>query len=61
MLLTDRSDGMLEAIRGAIGRSAIVVTRLDTALPDGFGETDIAILEWIAAEGRRLGRRVVCM
>lgn len=25
-------------------------------LPAGFDEVDIAILEWIAAEGRRLGR-----
>lgn len=25
-------------------------------LPAGFDEVDVAILEWIAAEGRRLGR-----
>ena len=28
------------------------------SLPDGFGEVDIAVLEWIAAEGRRVGREL---
>lgn len=27
-------------------------------LPAGFGEVDIAVLEWIAAEGRRVGRAI---
>lgn len=27
-------------------------------LPDGFGDVDIAVLEWIAAEGRRVGREL---
>jgi hypothetical protein len=30
-------------------------------LPPGFDEADLAILEWIAAEGRRAGRRVEMM
>ena len=28
------------------------------ALPEGFGDVDVAMLEWIAAEGRRLGRQI---
>ena len=30
-------------------------------LPPGFDATDRAILEWIAAEGRRSGRRLAAM
>jgi hypothetical protein len=29
------------------------------SLPAGFGDIDVAVLEWIAAEGRRLGRGFV--
>jgi hypothetical protein len=29
------------------------------SLPAGFDDTDIAILEWIAAEGRRAARRLI--
>ena len=42
-----------------IAHSQIIVSLLaPTAqrLPADFGEVDIAILEWIAAEGRRLAR-----
>jgi hypothetical protein len=38
-------------------RDAMVATR-SQALPTGFDEVDFAILEWIVAEGRRVGRRV---
>jgi hypothetical protein len=50
-----------------IANSQIVVTQAirevaeaDTLrpLPAGFDEIDVAILEWIASEGRRLGRGV---
>ena len=53
--------GMLTAV---IAHSQIVVasTAADSPplpeyqpLPAGFGEVDIAVLEWIAAEGRRVG------
>ena len=27
-------------------------------LPDGFGDVDVAVLQWIAAEGRRVGREL---
>jgi len=28
-------------------------------LPAGFDDVDIAVLDWIAAEGRRLGRSLL--
>jgi hypothetical protein len=46
-----------------IARSQIVVAdpalreRLPQRLPSGFDEVDVAVLDWIAAEGRRAGRR----
>lgn len=55
--------GDLAAIAGAIARSQIIFRRIFARpilrfarrfdLPSGFEEVDIAILEWIAAEGRR--------
>jgi hypothetical protein len=27
-------------------------------LPAGFGDVDVGVLEWIAAEGRRAGRKL---
>ena len=53
--------GMLAAV---IAHSQIVVASTAAGspplpkyppLPAGFGEVDIAVLEWIAAEGRRVG------
>jgi len=46
----------LEALAAAIARSPIVVKRRAPRLPAGFDEADVVILEWIAAEARRLGR-----
>jgi hypothetical protein len=57
----------IETLALFIARSQIVVAarRQDEmvaarsrALPTGFDEVDFAILEWIAAEGRRVGRGV---
>jgi hypothetical protein len=48
----------LETLAMVIARSQIVVA--DPArrpLPLGFDEVDAAILDWIAAEGRRAGPR----
>ena len=55
-----------DRIVAVIARSPIVVSDLClaepaarlAALPDHFDEVDLAILDWIAAEGRRIGRHV---
>lgn len=61
---TDFSDlGTLSAV---IAHSPIVVGAVANcprlpdhrSLPDGFDEVDVAVLEWIAAEGRRVGREL---
>ncbi|MFZ0608280.1 MAG: hypothetical protein WAM75_11505 [Xanthobacteraceae bacterium] len=63
----------LETLAAVIARSQIVVQKMQIlmlkmvgpkvsprrALPSGFDDTDIAILEWIAAEGRRAARSMV--
>ena len=44
----------LETLTAVIARSQIVVARPPCQrLPAGFDEVDLAILNWIAAEGRR--------
>jgi hypothetical protein len=47
---------LLQAILAMIGRSPIAVARRAVDLPRGFTEADVAVLDWIAAEGRRIGR-----
>lgn len=51
----------LETLAAVIARSQIVVAeRLPRRrLPAGFDEVDVAILDWIAAEGRRVARSLV--
>jgi hypothetical protein len=55
-----RSD--LETLVDAIARSQIVIARVlarsvaRRRLPAGFEAVDVAILDWIAAEGRRASR-----
>jgi hypothetical protein len=51
----------LLALIEVIERSQIVLRRPPDALPAGFGDVDAAILAWIAAEGRRIGRGSVLM
>ncbi len=54
----DRNLAMLVAV---IAHSQIVLrqpARRARALPAGFEAVDLAILEWIAAEGRRAGWRL---
>lgn len=59
----------LATLRAAIARSQIYVPAspakarpkarpMARPLPPGFDAADLAILEWIAAEGRRAGRRL---
>ena len=60
--ITDYPD--IDTIATVIAHSQIVVTQATreaaagSPLPAGFDEVDVAILEWIAAEGRRLGQVV---
>ena len=53
----------LETLAAVIARSQIlVVDRIPRRrLPAGFEDADVAILDWIAAEGRRAGRSFVRM
>jgi len=57
----------IETLASAIARSPIVVARAAApkplireafpfALPEGFDDTDVAVLRWIAEEARRVGR-----
>jgi hypothetical protein len=55
------NDLKLAMLVAAIARSQIVVrqpAKPARPLPAGFETVDVAILEWIAAEGRRAGRRL---
>jgi hypothetical protein len=55
------NDPDLATLLAVIAHSQIVVrasARLVQSLPDGFEAVDLAVLEWIAAEGRRTGRRL---
>lgn len=55
----------LATLRAVIAHSQIYVpsalAQSARPLPPGFDAADLAILEWIAAEGRRAGRRLVVM
>jgi hypothetical protein len=56
MKLSIRQDDVtLEMLVAAIAHSPIVMARPAKRLPDGFDDVDAAILDWIAAEGHRLG------
>ena len=50
-------------LAAVIAHSQIVVPRPPSAirLPAGFDAVDLAVLDWIAAEGRRAGRSLVRM
>ena len=67
MLTTPTTYCGLDRIVAVIGRSPIVVSHVCSsaarlaALPDHFDKVDLAILDWLAAEGRRIGRHVVRM
>jgi hypothetical protein len=48
---------MIETLAAVIAHSQIVVAqRHSPTLPAGFEDLDIAVLDWIAVEGRSLGR-----
>jgi hypothetical protein len=51
----------IETLVATIARSPIVVAQAPArrGLPDGFEDVDVAMLDWIAAEGRRVGRSLI--
>jgi hypothetical protein len=58
------SSPSIETISAVIAHSQIVVeasTRSAPRLPAGFDDVDLAVLDWIAAEGRRLGRSLLAI
>ena len=55
-ILMGQELSLLAAIWALIGCSPIIVPKPVAGLPDGFTEIDAAVLEWIAAEGRHIGR-----
>ena len=61
-LLTDQDPVDLATLAAVIARSQISVLEAVQSrrrLPSGFDDVDVAILDWIAAEGRRAGRSFV--
>jgi len=57
----NQDSSSLKVLLAAIAQSPIVMPELASRLPAGFSEVDAAILAWIAAEGRRIGRRFPLM
>jgi hypothetical protein len=63
-LLTHLDAADLATLIAVISHSQIVVdeaVECGSNLPAGFDDVDTAILDWIAAEGRRAGRSLVYM
>ena len=69
-IITDEQRADIETLRALIACSPIIVRRRKAplrpclqgpCLPAGFDRVDAAILEWIAAEGRRVGRGLIWM
>jgi hypothetical protein len=52
----DQNPVSVETIGAVIARSPIIVLPPVTLLPSGFDEVDLAVLNWLAAEGQRLRR-----
>jgi hypothetical protein len=52
----NRNHLTVEMLVAAIACSPIVVAHPAVHFPAGYDAVDVAVLEWIAAEGRRLGR-----
>jgi hypothetical protein len=59
--MMDQDRPTLEALLAAVSYSPIVVTRPVARLPAGYDDVDVAILDWIAAEGRRFGHGYAVM
>ena len=64
MVFADQAGPDLETLTAVIARSPIFVANPAppaSRYPAGFDDVDVAILEWIASEGRRVGRSLVRM
>jgi len=59
--LTDQDWPTFRQLVALIRCSPIALPKPVSGLPENFDHVDIAILDWIAAEGRRIGRDVVLM
>ncbi len=62
MLVTYYPD--IATLAAMVSHSQIVVSdppQYTACFPAGYEEVDIAVLEWIAAEGRRVGRGLALM
>ena len=60
----DQNGLALETLVAIIAHSQIVVVqpaKPASRLPAGYDEADISILDWIAAQGQRVGRSFVRM
>ena len=55
-IVIGRERSLLEAILALIGRSPIAFAKPAVDLPAEFTTVDLAVLEWIATEGRRISR-----
>ncbi|HEY1746937.1 MAG TPA: hypothetical protein VGG11_09275 [Xanthobacteraceae bacterium] len=54
-ILIGQDRSLLQAIFALIGRSPIAVAKVKANLPEGYGEVDGAILDWIANDVRHFG------
>ena len=65
MSLAEDNDPIAPATLAAVIAHSQIIVAAPAAparqLPAGFDAVDVAILDWIAAEGRRLGRDFVRM
>jgi hypothetical protein len=61
MMVTNHNRPDVETLAAVIARSQIVVAEPAKRLPAGYDDVDVAILDWIAAEGRRAGRNYPLM
>lgn len=62
LAMNERAD--VKTLVAVISRSQIVVARgfrrpRQSSLPENFDATDLAILDWIATEGRRVSRSLL--
>ena len=65
MTISESQNGLtLATLAAVVAHSPIVLAKAEkpaARLPAGFDAVDLAILDWIAAEGRRAGRSLLRM